>query len=539
MIKRVFTRTKNHVQKHQKIYEQFLLIGIFIFSLAIRRIGMKHGFPLLTHPDEATIIGPVIKMTNKHSWNPENFNRPDQVLYYLNFVYLNLLSFINYGVNVAKAFGDHTLDFYFYSRFLISILGSFIPLVAYQIGKQFKQSFAFPAALVFALFPLYIEHSVYITPDIPITLFSLLILLFTIRFVKTNSRQYLVFATIFAAINTAEKYPGLISLSIIITGIAIQVFWNGTAETKRKIRLFLSQIAQVVIIFLVSLFIVAPYIFLDYNSVISALIRESRSSHLGADNLGWLGNIWFYAKSFYNNINFFGLILLAVGIFGVLRSKAKSNLLLFYGIFYWLLLSALALHWERWALPMFITPLFLIAIGITTLWQYRKRHALITVSSIVLFLCFFIPQGIHAIYIPVRMKFTDTRIISQQYCQENNITRENSLYEGYSPLLPTNFGAIFTNYTKFEGQYDYIILSSYVYGRYYAEPDQYAEQIELYDEIESNNILLKRFDGYPYAENTLERLENLFYFFKLRLGQTDMIRLGGPTIEIYQVPKGE
>ena len=137
------------------------------------------------------------------------------------------------------------------------------------------------------------------------------------------------------------------------------------------------------------------------------------------------------------------------------------------------------------------------------------------------------------------MKFTDSRIISQQYCHENDITRENSLYEGYSPLLPTNFGAIFTNYTKFEGQYDYIILSSYVYGRYYAEPDQYAEQIELYDKIESNNILLKRFDGYPYAENTLERLENLIYFFKLRLGQTDMIRLGGPTIEIYQVPKGD
>ena len=215
-------------------------------------------------------------------------------------------------------------------------------------------------------------------------------------------------------------------------------------ETKRKIRLFLSQIAQVVIIFLVSLFIVAPYIFLDYNSVISALIRESRSSHLGADNLGWLGNIWFYAKSFYNNINFFGLILLAVGIFGVLRSKAKSNLLLFYGIFLLataqctcLTLGAVgftnvyypSLSYRNWYYHT-------LAVSETTCSHNREQHCAFS-------LLFSFHKGFIAIYIPVRMKFTDTRIISQQYCQENNITRENSLYEGYSPLLPTNFGAIF------------------------------------------------------------------------------------------------
>lgn len=538
MAKNLYVSMKKHIKKHQKIYEVILLVAIFMFSLAIRRIAMKHGFPLLTHPDESTIIYPVLSMTTKHTLNPGNFNRPDQILYYLNFIYLNAVSFIAYGVNVAKAFGDHTLDFYFYSRFLISVMGSLIPIVAYQIGKQFKPRFAFPAALVFTLFPLYVEHSVYITPDIPITLFTMLILYFTIRFVNSDAKRYLIFATIFAAINTAEKYPGLISITIIIAGIAIQIFGKKSNESRNKIKSFIIQIIQISLIYLASLFLVAPYIFLDHQSVIDALIRESRSTHLGADNLGWFGNLWFYVKTFYRYTNIFGVIFFAIGVYGIWRSKQKSIVLLLYGFLYWLLLSVLALHWERWALPMYIAPLFLMAIGISTLWEQRKRHTAVFIGSIILILCFVVPEGIHSVYIPVRMKFTDTRLISQKYCQENNITRNNSLYEGYTPIMPTNFGAIFTNLTKFKGEYDYIVLSSSIYDRYFAEPERYAEQIEIYDEIRSENILLKRFESYPVAKDTLNRLENIVYFVQLRLGLTNKVRLGGPTIEIYKVPAG-
>ncbi len=536
MLKRIYASIKQYTKQHKKLLEVVFLIAIFVFSLAIRRIAMKHGFPLLTHPDESTIIYPVLRMTAQRTLNPGNFNRPDQILYYLNFIYLNAISFIAYGVNIAKAFGDHTLDFYFYSRFLISVMGSLIPIVAYQIGKQFKPRFAFPAALVFTLFPLYVEHSVYITPDIPITLFTMLILYFTIRFVNTDAKRYLIFAAIFAAINTAEKYPGLISLAIVIAGIAIHVFWEKPDEGKPKVKSFFFLSGLVCLIFLISLFIVAPYIFIEYQAVIDALIQESRSTHLGADNLGWVGNIWFYVKSFYRYINIFGLLFLIVGIYSMLRSKQKSIVLLLYGFLYWLLISVLALHWERWALPMYIAPLFLIAIGISTLWEQRKRHTALFIGTIILILCFVVPEGIHSVYIPVRMKFTDTRLISQKYCQENNITRNNSLYEGYTPIMPTNFGAIFTNYTKFKGEYDYIILSSSIYGRYFAEPERYAEQIEIYEEIRSQNILLKRFEGYPVAKDALHRLENIVYFVQLRLGLTDKVRLGGPTIEIYKVP---
>jgi hypothetical protein len=498
---------------------------------------MKHGFPLLTHPDEATIINPVVNMTRAGSLNPGNFNRPDQFLYYLNFIVLNLISYIAYGVNIAEAYGSHTLDFYFYSRFLISIMGSLIPVVAYLIGKQIKPHFALPAAVTFALFPLYIEHSVYITPDIPITLLTMVIMYFVLRYVNTDKNQYLIIATIFAAINTSEKYPGAISFAIIIAGIALQSFRNKTNGTRCRIKPFILQILKVGLIYVVSLFIVAPYTFLDYNSVLNALIRESRSTHLGADSLGWLGNLWFYVKTFYKYMNVFGVILLAIGIYGLARSKQKTGLILLYGFLYWLLLSVLALHWERWALPMYIAPLFLIAIGISTLWGQRKRHIIVLLTSIIIIICYLLPQGVHTVYIPVRMKFTDTRLISQIYCNENDITRYNNFYEGYTPLMPANFGAVFTNFSKFEGQYDYIILSSYIYDRYYAEPERYSEQIDIYEQIRAENILTAIFEPTPSANHLLDQLENILYFVKFRIGLTDQVRLNGPTIKIFKSTK--
>ncbi|MDY6994840.1 MAG: hypothetical protein SVR94_19820, partial [Pseudomonadota bacterium] len=59
--------------------------------------------------------------------------------------------------------------------------------------------------------------------------------------------------------------------------------------------------------------------------------------------------------------------------------------------------------------------------------------------------------------------------------------------------------------------------------------------IEIYEEIETSHILLKQFDGYPIAKNSLERFENIVYFFKQRMGLTNEIRLTGPKIRIYQI----
>jgi hypothetical protein len=103
--------------------------------------------------------------------------------------------------------------------------------------------------------------------------------------------------------------------------------------------------------------------------------------------------------------------------------------------------------------------------------------------------------------------------------------------------MPANFGAVFTNFSKFEGQYDYIILSSYIYDRYYAEPERYSEQIDIYEQIRAENILTAIFEPTPSANHLLDQLENILYFVKFRIGLTDQVRLNGPTIKIFKSTK--
>lgn len=536
-MKNYLARINDKLHSNQKLVEFLLLFVIFLFSMLIRRIGIKHGFPILTHPDEITVIKPVLDMTRLHTLNPGIFSRPDHILDYLNLIFLNVVSFIKYGMNVYWAFDEHYLVFYFYSRLLISIMGSLIPIVAYKIGKEIKPKLALPTAVVFATFPLYIEHSLYITPDIPITLFTLLVTLFALKYLNTKRQTFLIIATAFSAINTAEKYPGLLSLSIVIMAVGIQVFFYNAPNHQKKFQRFIGQTLFVVLVFIVSLFIVAPFLFIEYKSVIQALITEARSTHLGADNLGWAGNMWFYLKSLYANVKISGILLLILGIIAFIKTFDKKNILILYGIFYWIALSILALHWERWALPMDTAPLFLISYGILLILSFKQKPNLVKWISYLIIFLFFFQQGVHSIYTPIRLKYTDTRVVSQHYCDSNYITRENSIYEGYTPLQPTNYGTLFSSYSTEGSNKDFVILSSSMFNRFYAEPTRYQSEVTIYQEIKTNYDLINRFDPTPIATNVFDQIENIIYFIQHRLGLTSEIRYSGPVIEIYQNPK--
>ncbi len=237
-------------------------------------------------------------------------------------------------------------------------------------------------------------------------------------------------------------------------------------------------------IFLFILFIVAPFLFLDYPSVIKAIRNEARTIHLGADNLGWLGNLWYYVQTFYELIGIVGGLLCIIGGYAFIRWFSKESAFLLYGLFYWVVMSKLALHWERWALPMYIAPLFLIVMGISYMLDKKEKHTL-TVRLVggLLVSLFMIQQSVYSAYIPIQKKFIDTRVISNDYCELNEINRNNTIYEGYTPLEPNYPTKIFPTLQEKIPKKKYIILSSTIYNRYYAEPDRYQDEIETYAEI--------------------------------------------------------
>ncbi len=248
-----------------------------------------------------------------------------------------------------------------------------------------------------------------------------------------------------------------------------------------------------------------------------------------------MGNLTYYLNAFGYWTNILALLWIALGVFTLIKEKEKAGWILLYGAIYCVILSGLPLHWERWALPMYITPLFLNAIGIAYLWQKTKKIRIINAFTGTLIIGFLLYQFIFTLQTPIRMSFLDTRVKSLDYSSENGITEGNTYYEGYTPFLPQKPATIFDVDLTTQTERDYLMLSSKMFDRYYSEPERYQNQIAFYDSVRSNQTSLIKFLPEPEPDTIIDRLDDIVYYFKRNFNLTQEERLRGPVIEIYQI----
>ena len=515
--------------------EILFLFFIFVLSFLIRIIGLRFGKPLLTYWNELNILDPVYEMTVNRTLNPNNFKRPDQILYLLNFVYLNMISFLKTGHSFAASYQSDPYSYFVYSRVMIAAFGSLIPIVAYKIGKESPINFAIPASLLFALFPLYVLYSHYIAPDVPITLFTLVIILFSIRYIRNRNIKDLYLATVFSAINTAEKYPGLISFGIVVFAIIwVQASLN-KPQMGQIVRKSLTESLKFFGIFILSLFIFAPNLFFHAGNVIKEIRLEARSSHLGADGLNWFGNLWFYLAKYLEFSNIIVIFFILAGTFGIVRKKRYELLPCFYGLVYWICLSVLKLHWERWALPMYTFPLLVAAFGCGYLFHVFNKRKGIQLAIGILFSMTIIWSLLNSLSVSIRMTYTDTRVSALNYFEGAGITVDNSLFEGYTPFTPGGPGNF--NFSQMNSNDKYIVLSSYMYDRIYDQPLRYHVEIQKYETVKQKYPLLKEFTpSIPVSPfRVISWVDDLKYYFENITGIGTAERFAGPTIQIYHI----
>jgi len=517
--------------------EILFLFFLFTVSFIIRYIGLKYSYPFITNGDETLILDPVYEMTKNRSLNPDFFARPDQILYILNFIYLNIISFIKTGKDFSAAFPLDPYIYYFYSRIMIATFGSLTPVVAYKIGKDSSINFSIPAAILFAFFPVYIIHSHYISPDIPVTFFTLVIIFLSTRYISKIDVKYLYLATIFASINTAEKYPGLISLGIIFFAIIwVQIKQN---KDQVKFRLIIRSIflegLKTLGLYILALFIFAPNIFIQYGKAFGQISIQNSPDHLGADGLSWLGNMNYYLTNFLSYSNVVFILMTIIGLVGMVKAKKYDLLPCFYGLIYWICLSVLSLHWERWGLPMYTFPLLLAAFGLGFLLESLKSKRLLRLIAVIVFSLSMVWSLLFSLSFSIRFSYTDTRTAALRYCEAAGITQDNSAYEGYTPFNPGDPSAF--SLSEINSTTKYILLSSGMYNRYYNEPSRYAKQIMQYETVKKEYPLIMQFSPTSPSSSIREIswVNELSNYIQRHLGKTLPERFRGPTILIYRV----
>lgn len=461
-----------------------VLSVILVGSLWLRVHKADWGFPLLMHTDEYAVTSFPPQMSAKNSLDPIDFEHPNHASIYANSILYGIASEILFHQPLHETFAGHENFYHLLSRVFVGCLGALSVLVAFLVGAEFHPRIGLVAALLFALYPQYIDYAHDATPDISLTLLIEGMMLFSIRYLKRPSAADLFYACACAAVASSEKYPGLLSLF----GIASAVVAAHRAD-KDALKLSL---ARAGLLYLALLFFAAPFVILKPHLVLLNIISESRPTHPGADGLSPLGNALYYIRILALRGSLL-LELLALGGFGVVLARhRKLSLPLFLGLFYWIVLSLLPLHWERWGLPMFVTPLLFAAFAIDALWRrslaaagpLRYLGVTVTVALLMVVTANF---ALKTVVVLSELEAKNTCLIGQDIFREKGLTEDNTLAGHYTPLSPTwkrgfDFIISYRDPDIMKGK-EYAAVASGLYERYYREPEKYPEEIRFYDSL--------------------------------------------------------
>lgn len=420
--------------------------------------------------------------------------RPDHVEIQLSYLAYEAYSLLVAHQPVEFAYAANPGIFLLISRAITAIFGIGMIVVAWLIGKRVASRVGFLAAALFAVFPPFVTHSHYATPDVPLTFFLMVLVLALMSYIEQPGYIALLVASAATAFSIAVKYPGALATLMI----AVVVIVAGVRD--RRFMRILTQGAIAIVAVNGFLFLISPVLFTNLRGVLAAIQQESRTTHPGADGLSWGGNLLFYAGEF---AAIAGILLAVASVAGIVfswRRRLVQIIPIGLGGLFWIALSALPLHWERWGLPMYTAPLLLAAIGIhfgaialgEQRWTGRWRVPLLAVVG-VLILANLLTGSLGVI---ARLLAPDSRLELQPALEELSITENNSIWEGYSPFQPGKGKYIFGDFTTADGtgvpvdpDKQYVVLSGCSYQRfldeekYGSEQNFYAAIRNTFDEI--------------------------------------------------------
>lgn len=497
-----------------------ILVFIALLALTLRLTGIDWGMPYSNlHPDEGLIFGGAYECTLNHSFEVRQYYRPNHVTIKLNtLLYSGIqeLYFAPQGLDdFAMNYSEHFALFTTASRVLIALFGEGVVILAYLIARFWGRNQALLAGLLFAVFPAFIEHSHYITPDIPLLFFLMGVLWAALRFLKKQSAVWLFWMSFFTALAFCEKYPGIYGCVII----AAAVF---AAYCKKPLKIIGSGLLAVLFLVL-GILAVSPVLLVDYRTVLESMAGQNAQYHLGGDGLNFGQTLWYYTRTTAEHM---GLVLTIGAIYGIVRAcmkNTKQTILLLVLLAYIIPISTLKIHWERYTLPIYAVGLLFAAFGI--FYMLEDMHGILCRGMIPVliagFLLFLLPIGNQmstALAVIGRFLAPDSRIYLQSVFEEMGVTRDNTIFDCSTPLDPGGYYGAFASFEagdpskyKYGGSPIYVMTSSAQRDEYLAsELEVYGWIADFYRALDENHDLVFLFPVEEPSYHFVE-LQNMWY----------------------------
>ena len=520
------------------------LTVIVLGGAAARLLGSNWGLPLELHPDEPVIVQGALDMVKRHSFEPAMYYRPDHVEIQLSYLAYMAYGLLFHGTSPDILYASDPAPFLLISRMITECFGIAMIVLAYLIGKRFTPTIGILSAFVVAFFPMYVDHSHLATPDVPLSLTLMIVILGCMRYLDSPSWGNLLLACLAVSVSIAIKYPGALGSVMIAITVILR------AIPDRAWRRLLVHGAGALGAVVGFLFAISPVLFTNYHQTLSTLTDQSQGTPpLGSAGLGWTGNMGFYVETFASIAGFVVLLCFALGVAWCVRLRLVQSIPLGLGAIYWVILSGIPLHWSRWALPMYLTPLLIAPIGAYYSFRYLRSKgsarwlqwgaaglgALMATNFLV-----------GSVATTAGYLSKDTRTVGKEYFAAHGVDKTNSVFEGYTPLLPGAPQQVFQAFTAVDGRLvlrskgtvgsriRYVVLSSRIKGRFEADP-KYAFQQNFYATVSKAFPLVTTFDPVVHSGSSFGEISNIW-------NGLDYVRqiagggLSGPTIELYEYP---
>lgn len=484
---------------HARSGSLWLPVALLIVALGLRLSGTLYGLPYGYHPDEEHVLEPAREIVASGDLDPGWYRYPDVTIYLQATVQA-----ITSGVSDAPVTFPHVREQDWVSRWLGRLVTAILGLLALVLTWRATVRLAGERAGLFALAPgatalLHVQHSHFITTDVPASLFAAATLWACAR--ALEDRRWLWGAAAFAGMAAATKYnAGVVVIAPVALGIALAP------------RRALQTIAGCGFASLAAFIALMPWVVLQPAAWWADLTFELH--HYREGQVGFSSGFGPWVLGRYLVLRGTGLLGAAVAIIGavslVRSDRQRAAAVLAFPLLYFTLLSSMTVHADRNLVPMLPFLWALIGIGAERVygwsaaaWAARHDDAPAVWLAPVLVTLLALPLGVRSARYTVELVAEDTRTEAFDWVLEHVPPQVRVCTEYYGPTLPATHRVFELPSVCLRGEAllrtgcDVVITSSFMEAMFAEDPEEHADTLGCYGDVRRDWRRLVTFSGTP------------------------------------------
>jgi hypothetical protein len=432
------------VSKQVERLDALLLGGILFFSLVVRIFNARMGLPYMHHWDEPEIAFNALDMLKEGNLNPDFFNY-GSLLIYLNLAVdwlhalclralpaaspfsLGSLENLRYGANYGFDWYISHPTFLFWNRALTALFGTATVALVYYLGLKLGNRLAAVAGAVLLAGTLFhIQHSAYVTTDVPMTFFVWCVLLFVYLYLDRHKNLYFIMALVASGLATSTKYNA--GLVVIVPAAAL--FLGRRFESYRPWLWVLIPLVPAL-----AFFVGTPYALFDfstfYEDVRYEILHYSVEGHGGADIEPGLPHMFHQLKLIGEN---FGWAFMPFAVLGLIKlvGRAPGLLILGYQMIYFLSVTQTKVSFHRNVLILYPFIAILFGIGLLLVYEFLAQRG--RLRKLLGILLIFLVGGYLA-FSSARAAYRSWKVWSRPETRTRAVMRINELTQSSDDVL--------------------------------------------------------------------------------------------------------